>query len=342
MKMRWIEASVEGAVSGEHLDRAAGVEMDTLDEVLDGFRAPVMLAAWPGIGNVGVGAIDYLRRKLDARAFAEIDTRELFTADLILVENGLAKLPDVPTHTFSLIEDPPLVIFQGEVQVGGPVGNDMMGHVLDMAQGLGVQTIYTMAAYQYPMTHKDQVQVFGVSNRESLRDALVPHGVEVLEQGMVSGLNGLLLASAQERGIDAACLLATMPVYTHHMANPKSSREIVQILQHVLNISVNMSEMDEHVEKMEASMEDIAVQIQDAFSQMDEEGEVPELKAIEEDQVPQYVMKRIEELFLEAGQDKGKAQKLKQELDKWNLYQLYEDRFLNIFRSMNHDTDLDI
>ncbi|MCZ6633715.1 MAG: PAC2 family protein, partial [bacterium] len=147
MKMRWIEASGKGVSSEQHLDRAAEVEMDALDEVLGGFRAPVMLAAWPGIANVGVGAIDYLRQKLDARAFAEIDTRDLFTADLILVENGLAKLPDVPTHTFSLVEDPPLVIFQSGAQMGGTVGNDMMGHVLDMAQGLGVQTIYTMAAY---------------------------------------------------------------------------------------------------------------------------------------------------------------------------------------------------
>ncbi|MBI4974838.1 MAG: hypothetical protein HZC19_03435 [Candidatus Omnitrophica bacterium] len=43
-------------------------------------------------------------------------------------------------------------------------------------------------------------------------------------------------------------------------------------------------------------------------------------------------MEKIEKLFLEAKQDKKKASVLKRELDRWDLYKLYEDRFLDLFK----------
>ena len=33
---------------------------------------PIMFAAWPGMGNVALMAMDYLRRTVDARLFAEL------------------------------------------------------------------------------------------------------------------------------------------------------------------------------------------------------------------------------------------------------------------------------
>ncbi len=50
------------------------------------------------------------------------------------------------------------------------------------------------------------------------------------------------------------------------------------------------------------------------------------------DRVPTYVMEKIEKLFGEVAKEKGKAPELKQELDRWDLYEFYEDRFLDLFK----------
>jgi hypothetical protein len=42
-------------------------------------------------------------------------------------------------------------------------------------------------------------------------------------------------------------------------------------------------------------------------------------------------MERVEKLFEEASGDREKAVLLKQELDRWGLFHLYEDRFLDLF-----------
>ena len=299
-------------------------------------KAPILLAGWPGMGSVGVGAIDYLRRQLDATPFAELDLSEFFTPEAVVVEHGIAKaFTDLPKHVFYYVREPELIIFESEAQVGGTGGITLMTRILDFASELKVGKIYTGAAFAKPMSHREPVKVLGVANRERLRDSLVPHGVEILEGGHISGLNGLLLGFAGLREIEAACLLATMPQYAQMMPNPKASREIIRVFESILRVRIDMAEIDQAAEQMDQTMSEIEEKIRTTFSSMEmEEDEASELEQVDEAQVPQYVMEKIERLFEEIRRENSrqKATQLKKELDRWNLYSLYEDRFLNLFR----------
>ena len=313
------------------------MKLNVLKELPRSFQASVMLAGWPGMGSVGIGAIDYIRRKLDAVAFAEIDMQSHFTPEAMIVEDGIAAFPDPPAHIFYVVEEHDLLIFQSEAQIGGVPGDELLEKVLNVGQQVGIDTVLTGAAYLTQASHKEDAQVLGVANNTEFRDLLASHGIEILKEGMVSGLNGLLLGFAQKRELNAACFLGTMPQYAAPIPNPKASKEIVLALAHILNFSLDMSEIDDAAEKMEGTMEDIEMQIQKTFSHMDDipENEFPGGK-IEEDKVPQSVMKRIEKMFREVkktDQFQKKANELKAELDRWNLYPFYEDRFLNLFKS---------
>ncbi len=313
------------------------MKLNLLKELPRAFRASTLIAGWPGMGSVGIGAIDYIRRQLDAVAFAEIDMQSYFTPEAMIVEDGLAAFPDPPAHVFYAVEEHDLIIFQSEAQIGGTPGDDLMERILDVGQQVGVDMIFTGAAYLTQASHKEDAQVLGVANNNECRDLLASQGVEILREGMVSGLNGLLLGFAQRHNLNAACLLGTMPQYAAPIPNPKASREIVLTLGRLLDFDVDMLEIDDAAEKMEDTMADIEVQIQKTFSHMDD---VPEsefqIGKGEEDKVPQSVMERIEKLFLEVTQTDQfhqKANELKAELDRWNLYSFYEDRFLNLFKS---------
>lgn len=300
--------------------------------------SPRLLAGWPGMGSVGVGAINYMRRQLNAEPFADVDMTEFFCHEEVVVEDGIAKLPKVPSHTFYNVPDRDLIIFESEAQVSGQGGIALMNRVLDVAEQLDVQAIYTAAALAVPMRHTEDVQVYGISNRESLRDQLIPHGVEVLKQGQISGLNGLLLGFADARNLPSACLLATMPHHVVTMPNPKASLEIVSVLCRLLDLEIDMTEMEEAVDEMGKVLDEIEDKIKTAFSSMEggSAETIEELGEVDEDAVPQKVMDRIERLFLQVGHstspDLAMAARLKEELDKWNLYGIYEDRFLNLFR----------
>ena len=48
--------------------------------------------------------------------------------------------------------------------------------------------------------------------------------------------------------------------------------------------------------------------------------------------LPVSIKEHIEKLFSQAKGDISKANELKAELDKWNVYKEYEDRFLDLFK----------
>ncbi len=56
------------------------------------------------------------------------------------------------------------------------------------------------------------------------------------------------------------------------------------------------------------------------------------MSGLNEEEVPKYIMDKIERMFSEVADDKSRAPQLKDELVRWNLYELYEKRFLDLFK----------
>ena len=289
---------------------------------------PVMIAGWPGMGSVALGVVDYLRRKLAATKFAEIKLDPATTIDSVTVDGGLAKLPPAPKNVFYFTRKPDLIICEGEVQLAGPYGMKLLGKVLDLASELKVKSIYTGAAYPLPISYKDEPEIYGAANKRTLLPAFSKIRIRPMEGGHISGLNGLILGLAQDRGIDAVCLLATMPQYAISLPNPKASRAIIEAMQKILGFKVNLQEMDEYVKDMDEKMALIEDKVKDVFTIEKEEPE----SLPSEKKVPGYIMEKIERLFKESKADRSRATVLKKELDRWDLYKLYEDRFLDLFK----------
>ena len=290
---------------------------------------PVMIAAWPGMGNVALGTADYIRKEMKAVRFAEIKVDPMATLDSVDVEDGLSRLPKPPLSTFYHTKNPDIIIFEGEVQLTGKSGIELLDKVLEVASEFRVSRIYTAAAFPLPMSYKDASEVYGVANKEGLRDALVKSGVKLMESGHIAGLNGLMLGFAAKKGIEAACLLATMPQYAISLPNPKASQAIIEVLAKILGMRIDLHEISGYVKEMEERMAIVEDKMKDVFT-IEEETFKPHHQ---DKKIPGYIMDKIEKLFLEAKQDKKKASVLKKELDRWDLYKLYEDRFLDLFKS---------
>lgn len=288
---------------------------------------PVMIAGWPGMGNVALGAVDYLRKKLRAVKFAEIAVDRLSYLDSVTVKDGIVSLPAAPKNTFYYRKNPDLIIFEGAVQAHGRSGIILLNQALEMASRLKVKRIFTGAAYPLPVSHKEEVETYCAANDKSLRDFITKLDVHSMDEGHISGLNGLLLGFAGEKGMSAACLLATIPQYAISLPNPRASGAIIKLLARTLNFDIDTAELDQYSKEMDDKMALIEDKVKDVF--IEDRG--PDMPVHEKD-VPPAVIEKIEKLFSEARLDKSKAVMLKRELDRWDLYKLHEDRFLDLFR----------
>jgi proteasome assembly chaperone (PAC2) family protein len=302
-----------------------------------GSRAPVLIAGWPGMGQVGLGACDYLRQQLKATLFARIDVSAYHQPDALTVEDGLGRMPDPPKQDLYYTSEPPLFIFEGESQPAGEPGFRLAAELLDLVHRHGAETVFTGAAYAMPVSFRQRPEIYGAATDESLKSKFAALGVKPLKEGHISGLNGLLLGLSAQRGMPAACLLATMPHYAIEAPNPKASRALIQVFQRILNTSVDMAEIDDAVRSADRMFKDFESKVNEAIQQLKQnlgaraEGHEGEAQETEERPEPSALMERVEQLFEEAQHDRAKALILKQELDRWGLFHLYEDRFLDLF-----------
>lgn len=306
------------------------VEKDIGDQV------PLLVAGWPGMGNVGIGAADYLRRKLNAELCARLDVSRYFSPESVDVEMGIGRIPHPPAHDLYYVKTPPVLIFEGETQPGGPAAVGIADELLDYAQHHGVQTVYTGAAFAMPASFRDPVKVYGVATDNQLKSVFSRYDVEPMSEGRISGLNGLLLGLAGLRGMGAVCFLATMPHYAVQLTNPKASKAIVQVFTRILNTSVDLAEIDALIEQTDHLLSEFESRVEAAFQALKEQAAGGDEPAESEEQPePHVIMQRIEKLFDVVEHDRSQASMLKQELDRWGLFKLYEDRFLDLF-DRNH------
>lgn len=298
---------------------------------------PILMAAWPGMGNVGIIAMDYLRTKLNAKILAELDLSPYFIPDSIIVKNGVAKLPELPGAVFHYSENPDVIIFESNAQVGGRDGITLTNNILDFVKEFNVKEIFTAAAFAQTMSYRTPSEVLCASNSTERLNELATYNVVPMPDGYIAGLNGLLLGIAATRNINSCCFLGTIPSFASNLSYPKASLEIVKVFEKILVCSISYDDIKESISIIDRQLAAIEDRIKEYFpSAMKEDVEMPEMK---DDEVPHYIMDKIEKMFEIVKKDKSSAGKLKKELDRWNLYELYENRFLDLFKDKDKDKE---
>ncbi len=295
-------------------------------------KAQTLVAGWPGMGNVALGAVQYLRRSMGAGMVASVDVGDLVTPDAVTVEGGLASLPTVPSQILYHAPRHGLMFFEGDAQVPGPAAGLLVDALLDFCQKAGVTRIYTGASFPLPMSHHEPTSVYAAATSQPLLDQLTRTGIHTMTAGHISGLNGLLLGYAARRGIQGACLLATIPVYAVSLPNPKAFRALAEVLASMLGLNVDFAQLEPEVSDMAKKLDAIESKLGElSIAPEDLDEEPPSSPPVPSGPSTQ-VLHRIERLFEEVSTDRKKAYLLKQELDRWDLYKKYEDRFLDLFQ----------
>jgi predicted ATP-grasp superfamily ATP-dependent carboligase len=308
-------------------------------------RDPWLVAAWPGMGSVALAAASYLAAKLEGREIETIVRREYFEINAVAIEKGVVRRPMHPKSTLHLAHAPDrdLLFFIGEAQPSHK-GYEFCHEIIDLALARGVRRIVTFAAMATPVHPSADPRVFGVASESGLLPLLARHDVGVLAEGQISGLNGVLLAAAAERGVEAICLLGELPFFAVGIPNPKASLAVLRAFQRISDVSVDLGELETQAQLVEKGLVDLLERAskQAEAGESDEEkqeisfkvGDAGEPEA--EPGPPPETTRRIEELFRRAMADKSAAIMLKAELDKHGLFKKYEDRFLDLFKKDEH------
>ena len=287
---------------------------------------PVLVATWPGIGNIGIIAVDTLRELLGAEEFGEIEPWHFFYPKRVLIRNGVLEHLQFPASKFYFARfgGKDFVFFLGEEQPGegrrpyaeGKKAYEMANLVVDVAERFQCDRIYTSGAAVALTHHTAKPRVWAVPTSASLLKEVRACGNIVLMsdiegrsgQGTITGLNGLLLGVAKRRGLEAICLMGEIPVYLQGLplSYPKASKSVLEVLAKCLRIEVNLDGLDQLDRKVERGIEEFYAQIP---SEMREQLERLKQAACAEPREPgpiteveqQRIMDDVEKFFRKRG-----------------------------------------
>jgi proteasome assembly chaperone (PAC2) family protein len=238
-------------------------------------RDPILVAGWPGIGNIGVIAASTLRGALQAEEIGEIEPWDFFYPRKLVVKDGEVTDLEFPANKFffARAEKRDLLFFIGDEQPAeggqqyavGQKAYHMANLVLDVASEFGCRRVYTSGAAVAPMHHMSRSRVWAVPNSEALVGEFRSYPNTVLMSdmearrglGSITGLNGLLLGVAKRRGLEAVCLMGEIPVYLHGLPvpYPKGSKAVLEVLCAALGLSTDLEGMDAMVESSEREID---------------------------------------------------------------------------------------
>jgi proteasome assembly chaperone (PAC2) family protein len=302
-------------------------------------RNPYLICAWPGMGEVAFKAAQYLIEKLEAEEFAEILPQDFFYFTASIIQGGVLSTPQLPYGKFYYWRNragkSDLIIFISNAQPDLSKAQDYCRKIIHFAKSFNVNMIVTFASMPQAIDHTQTPQVWFSATKPQLNSDLKKYNISLLTEGQISGMNGLFLGMAKKEGLDGFCLLGEIPLYTIQIENPRASYAVLVALNKILNIQIDFSSLLTQAQVMEEEINKLLdyLKLDSTVGPIGEEDIEKIKKSLSQlTKLPASIKDKIEQMFLSAQKDISKASELKVELDKWNVYKEYEDRFLDLFK----------
>lgn len=301
---------------------------------------PWLVAVWPGMGHVAISAGYYLMAKLGMQYMGEFAANGVFDVDVALIKSGIVQKTQKPRSRFYRWKNPvgnrDIIVFIGEAQP--PLGKySFCEKLIDFARDQGVERVFTFAAMATEMHPEHDSRLFGAATDHTTLDEIDRPEIRVLEEGHIGGLNGVLLAAAADKGMEGICLLGEMPHLFAQIPFPKASLAVLRSFTEMAEIRLDFSELESQAHTIEQQLGEVLAKVEQKMA-----GEPAlsseEFSATEEPRLSERDQERLERLFDDASLDRSKAYELKSELDRLEVFDEYEDRFLDLFKHSDSDS----
>jgi hypothetical protein len=310
-------------------------------------KKPYLVVAWPGMGEVAFKAAEYLIRELKAQEFARIIPDDFFYLSGSVISGGILEIPLLPQGKFYYWKNPAtkpvssgkndLVIFLSNAQPDLSKADSYAKIIIGLAKDLGVESVVSFASMPQATDHTQDSGVWFAATDQKIKESLKKYNFAALVDGQISGMNGLFLGIAKRAGLKGFCLLGEIPLYTIQIENPKASAAVLTALSKISNIPINVTSLKEQARAMENEINKLLEYLKLGNSGVsapigEEEVELIKKTLSQLTNLPVSAKEKIEQLFEESRLNIAKAKELKIQLDKWNVYKEYEDKFLDLFR----------
>ncbi|MGB9167312.1 MAG: PAC2 family protein [Nitrososphaeraceae archaeon] len=259
---------------------------------LPSLRSPSLICGLPGTGFVGKVAIDYLIKELDAVHLADIYST-FFSPQIIIKQDGTTEIvknsvyyvkrenkksKNTTINTQPLQENGQDISSSDKfksVNILEPASSDLLlltgdsqpivpgseyvltEQILDDMTKFDISNIYSLAAY-VTGAFTNAPKIYGTATATKLVGLFRNHNVSSLDNGNITGMNGIIIGLGKLRGIDGLCLLGETSGY---VIDAIAAKKILETITRILSIHINMDEITKRAKDTEILIKNLEQQM---------------------------------------------------------------------------------
>jgi len=241
----------------QNIDKQYGVQIKMKKTVIEetvkvNLKDPVLIEGLPGLGMVGRIATRHLVNQLKAKPFAKLYSPHFPYYVLVNQKGSVRLLHCIFSYWKNKTGKHDLIFMAGDSQAQTIEGQyDVADTILDFAEKHGVKTIITIGGYRKEAEEKPQVVAVS-TDPALLSKALKAEAITSPSGNPIVGTAGLLLGLAKFRKMSALCLLGETRGY---LPDPKAAKGVLAVLQRILKIEIDSSDIDKEIEKAKKVVE---------------------------------------------------------------------------------------
>ena len=177
--------------------------------------------------------------------------------------NGLPQSPDSSLQSTTAAASYPLsskdlILLTGDSQPVVPGSEYVLSEqILDLITKFKISNIYSLASY-VTGTFVNDPKIYGTATNPEIVKSFRAFNISTLDNGNITGMNGLILGLGKLRGIEGICLLGETSGY---VIDAKASKNLLEILNNVLGIHINMDEMNKRSKDTEILIKNLEQQM---------------------------------------------------------------------------------
>jgi len=151
-----------------------------------------------------------------------------------------------------------LILLTGDSQPVVPGSEYVLSEqILDLITKFKISNIYSLASY-VTGTFVNDPKIYGTATNPEMVKSFRSFNISTLDNGNITGMNGLILGLGKLRGIEGICLLGETSGY---VIDAKASKNLLEIVNNVLGIHINMDEMNKRSKDTEILIKNLEQQM---------------------------------------------------------------------------------
>jgi len=213
----------------------------------------VSFTGWMNGGEVSTGTVEYIKNKLKAAKFAEIDPELFYIFNFpgsmeladefrpnVKIEQGVLKKFSFPKNEFYYHERSNLILFIGKephINWGKYVNN-----IFELGEKYNLKRIYFVGSVAAATPHTRGVRASCYCSIEGLKKEIKNHVIRFTMYEGPGSITTYLTHLAKQKGVEMINFVAEIPIYIQS-ENPKAIKTMVEKLIKLLDLQIDTSDL---------------------------------------------------------------------------------------------------